>query len=229
MQNNLIINNNQELKELYGQNKYNPIEEKIFLKPLSKKIAKKLINKKISPNTISLLGFILTLLASLILILKINLKYFITPFILYLAILCDKIDGDLARLKNIANRKGQYIDSFFDFIGDTILTISLAYSINFNNTIILGLAILGPNLFNYHSILAPFLLDIIPSTHLENNKEKIKIKEFFFYGRSKHFLFIIFCFIIGLYHLPLYIFPFLIIYTFIIFLKNIFIKKLTKR
>jgi phosphatidylglycerophosphate synthase len=222
--------NRNSIKEAYGDNKWRPLEEQIFLKPISKRVAKIFVNTRISPDHFSLLGFLLTLGASLILLLKVNNHLIFAAIILYLAILCDKIDGDLARLKGIAGRKGQYIDGFLDFVGEGILTISLAYVSNFNNMFILGMAILGPALFNYHSISAPFYLDILPKTHLITNENiKQKIKELFYYGRAKHFLIIIISLLIKYPQLPIYIFSLLIPYTFLIFLKNIFIKKLTKR
>lgn len=211
----------------YTKNQYKPIEEKILLKPVSLKIAQILKKTNIHPDHFSLLSLVLVILAGLILI--INQNNIIASILLYLALLSDKIDGDLARAKGIAGGKGQYLDGFLDQLAEIFLTISIAVSINYNNIVLLGLSIAGPILFAYHGIAVPFYLNQIASTYRTDQNKKNLLISIFAYNRARHILLIIFLLLLHLQKLVFYIFPLIFIYTILIFLKNIYIKKLIKR
>lgn len=211
----------------YGDNRYDPIEERYILRPISKKIAKALLKTMVTPNMVSVAGFFILLIACFFIISPIPLNFLIAAIVLFVAIIFDKVDGDLARMRGTAGTKGQYIDGFLDVLGEVLLTISLAYGFGFDNLFFIGCAIAGPLLFNYHGISAPFYLNIPPAAH-KNSGKKFSWKELFYYGRVKHFFLIIFSLIINAPFLPFFFFSLLVPYTLTLFLKNIFIKKTNK-
>lgn len=222
---------NQQNK-IFGENKYNPIEERIFLKPISKKIAQFFNNyTSITPNQVSAFGFLLTI-TTILFIIKKPTEIFIISVLLFASIIFDKVDGDLARIKKIASPKGQYVDGFLDIVGE-ILLIS-AWAISFSggvNEFIVLISCASTAIFNYHGLAAPFYLGVIPNTH----KNKSQISFFnglaisFGYGRAKLFIGMIALILIGVPYFIFYLLPILLIYTFILYLRNIFVKKLTER
>ncbi|EKD94215.1 MAG: CDP-alcohol phosphatidyltransferase superfamily [uncultured bacterium] len=220
--------NNNLVYKSYTQNQYKPIEEKILLKPISLKIAKLLSKTKIHPDHFSFMSMILVIFAGLILIYHHSAIY--SSILLYIALLFDKIDGDLARAKGIASGKGQYLDGFLDQLAEIFLTISIAISINFTNTILLSLSVVGPILFAYHGIAVPFYLNQIASTYIPDKTKKMNyLISLFAYNRARHILLVIILLLINRSEYIFYIFPFVLVYTLLLFIKNVFIKKLIKR
>lgn len=219
-----------DTREKYGDNRYDPIEERILLRPVSKRIAKILLKTPITPNMVSVFGFFILILACGVLFFTPSYKYYIAAVILYIALVFDKVDGDLARMRGTAGTKGQYLDGFLDLVAEVILTLSLAYVAGVESIVLVGLSVAGPLVFNYHGVSAPFYLGVPPSAHKNAESKNIKtyLKELVYYGRAKHFFLFIVSFLTGIPFLPFLILPFLVPYTFALFLKNSLVKKLTR-
>lgn len=217
-------------REKYGDNKYDPIEEKVFLRPISKRIAKALLKTSVTPNMVSVFGFFILLFACGILLSSSSYNHYIAAVILYIALVFDKVDGDLARMRGTAGTKGQYIDGFLDLVAEVLLTLSLAHAAGIESVVLVGLSVAGPLVFNYHGIAAPFYLNIPPSAHKNAESKELKtyLKELAFYGRAKHFFLVILSLLFSAPSVPLFIFPLLIPYTFVLFIKNSLVKKLIR-
>lgn len=216
---------------IFGDNKYNPLEERLLLRPLSRPIAF-FLNKytKITPDQVSLLGFVVTIITS----------YFITTsvistisiILLYISNILDKVDGDLARVKKIASTQGQYIDGFLDVLGDFALIASWSIAFGFGvHPILILLSCVSTAIFNYHGLASPFYLNTKPNTHKQKQELTFfnKVAMNFGYGRARLFFLMIVLLIINKQELLFFILPLLILYTCMLYLRNIFIKKLTQR
>ncbi len=219
-------------KSIFGENKYNPIEERVFLRPISRKVAELLNNyTEVSPDQVSAFGFLLTILTVFYIIQK-PTDIFIISALLFISIIFDKIDGDLARVKNIAGPKGQYVDGFLDVLGEVLL-IS-AWAISFPGVIgefLILISCASTVVFNYHGLAAPFYLETTPNTHKNNSDLSFfnRLAISFGYGRAKLFILMIATMLIGFPHFIFYLLPILLVYTLALYLRNIFVKKLTKR
>lgn len=217
--------------QLFGDNKYKPIEETILLKPISLRVAK-LLNKHtlITPDQVSFFGFFLTLLTSYFIITKPR-EIILLIVLLFTSIVFDKIDGDLARAKGIAGMKGQYVDGFLDVLGEVILIAAWVLAFTNGDSILILISIGATALFNYHGVATPFYLNTTPNTHKEStdlsfiNKLAINLG----YGRAKLFILMMLLLVIGKPFFLFYILPLLILYTLTLYYRNIFIKGLTKR
>ncbi|KPV47213.1 hypothetical protein SE19_02030, partial [Acidiplasma aeolicum] len=115
-----------------------------ILVPLSKKFL------MLNPNTISVSSLIFAAFAGIFYYLSFFSKYilFLSFIFLIFSALFDALDGKIARLKNIASKKGDLIDHVFDRYSDIFIVLGMSFSI-FGN-IYLGLfAILGILLTSY--------------------------------------------------------------------------------
>jgi phosphatidylglycerophosphate synthase len=224
---------NDELRktqELYGDNQYNPWEERLLFRPFSKRLAQVLKGTFIHPDHLSVIGFLLTVIVGALFAYS-TLSWVALALILFLCMFFDKADGDLARAMGIASTKGQYIDGMLDAIGEVLLVTGIAIAVQ-PSLILAMLSTAAVVFFNYHGAAAPLYLHIAPSGHKEKNKKKVFaefIKELFSYGRAKLFLLIIFLLVINHISWLFIALPFLIPYTLVFFLRNIFAKGLTKR
>ncbi|HDD44332.1 MAG TPA: CDP-alcohol phosphatidyltransferase family protein [Candidatus Desulfofervidus auxilii] len=96
--------------------------------PFAKRISLFIINyTDIKPNTITLLSFLLAIVAA-IFFLKGSHPYLIIAAILFeLNYLFDCVDGSVARVKNLESPFGAYIDWMCDRVRILILTLTLGY------------------------------------------------------------------------------------------------------
>ncbi len=222
-----------DLRDLHGDNRYKPIEEEILFRPLSRRLAKKLTRTQIHPDHVSAFGFALTVVVGLLFFSNFD-SPIILAVLLFACLFFDKLDGDLARAKGIAGRKGQYIDGFLDAISEIILLIGIAHVVHPSTTLAM-LSVVGSLLFVYHGVSAPFYLDLVPKPHMKTDVHtsaptwRKHVREIFFFGRAKFFLLIIILTLVGRLDLLFYILPLLILYTVLIFLKNVFVLGLAKR
>ena len=221
-----------EIKKLYGKNKYRPLEEEILLRPFSRPLGNFLAKFNTNPDVISLLSLLVIVGVSF----YINTDGYylwLVALLLYVANILDKTDGDLARARKIAGRKGQYVDGFLDAVSDIVLISAWAYAFGGNlNVFLVGASVGSCLLFYYHSISVPFYLDLPPSTHAKTKQQsslKNQLLTLIFWGRAKFFLLFILSALIGWPALVFYVLPLVGIYTILIYIKNILIKKYTKR
>ena len=80
----------------------------------------------ITPNFVTLFSFFLYVTGSLLIFINIPYHLYYTAILLPLSFIGDCLDGQLARLKNMASPIGNYIDKVVDVLKIYIVTISLA-------------------------------------------------------------------------------------------------------
>ena len=102
------------------------------LEPLLNRSARLLASRHVSPNQLSLLGFFASIVAAVMYALSshttlIN-SYFITlaaSIILLLGGIFDVLDGAVARLTNKSTKRGAFMDSVLDKVGEIVVFISI--------------------------------------------------------------------------------------------------------
>ena len=102
------------------------------LEPLLNRSARLLASRNVSPNQLSLLGFFASVAAAVMYGLSshttlIN-SYFITlaaSIILLLGGIFDILDGAVARLTNKSTKRGAFMDSVLDKVGEIVVFISI--------------------------------------------------------------------------------------------------------
>jgi phosphatidylglycerophosphate synthase len=92
-----------------------------FFRPFAKVLEK----THVSPNAITVVGFLLTLL---IIPLTISSNYSLAGAIVIVAGLFDVLDGALARLTDRVTVRGGFIDSVLDRYSDAIIMITIIYA-----------------------------------------------------------------------------------------------------
>ena len=114
---------------------------KYINRPISTRISLYLYKKgvKISPNTITILIFLIGLFSAFILA---QSMYIIGGLMVFLVSMLDGIDGELARLRNEMTAFGGFLDSMLDRYVDLMIILSLVYSFGWINRVIKSLEIL---------------------------------------------------------------------------------------
>lgn len=124
-------------------------------RPLSIRISKLLVRLPITPNVISILSFLLSLIAAgLFAFGKNYISLLIGGLITHLASVIDGCDGEIARLKFMRSKYGGWFDAVLDRYADAFLLFGLTwreYMINNGNLIlIIGfIAIIGSFMLSY--------------------------------------------------------------------------------
>ena len=87
------------------------------------KISKPFMN--IHPNTITLISFLLAFFAGLFYF----LDYLLISFLfIVLSSLMDAVDGKVARMRNLASKKGDFLDHTMDRYSDTAILLGIIFS-----------------------------------------------------------------------------------------------------
>ena len=124
------------------------------LQPILEKIGFLFSSIGLSPNTLSLIGFIITIISSIIFGIN-NLQ--LDPTINFSAIgslvllaggFFDVIDGSVAKITKRTSRKGSFLDSTLDKISETIIFLGIAIG-EFANPILCLLAVSSSLLVSY--------------------------------------------------------------------------------
>ena len=124
------------------------------LQPILEKIGFLFSSTGLSPNTLSLIGFIITIISSIIF--GFNTLQ-IDPIINFSAIgslvllaggFFDVIDGSVAKITKRTSRKGSFLDSTLDKISETIIFLGIAIG-GFANPILCLLAVSSSLLVSY--------------------------------------------------------------------------------
>jgi phosphatidylglycerophosphate synthase len=135
--------NIKEIKEITFK-KENDIYHVFITEPLSLPVLYLIQNIKIiTPNLISFLGFILTLVATWFFF---KGSFIIGALMYFISYFTDSLDGKLARLRKTANPFGGFVDSVFDTFRTPILTLGLIFylSYSFNHILIFVILVIYP-------------------------------------------------------------------------------------
>lgn len=93
-------------------------------------VALRLLNLGVSPNTITVLSLLISLIAALVYFIAIENPrlYWVAAGILLLAGLFDALDGAMARLSNNVTKFGNFLDSVLDRYSDAFIILGIAAS-----------------------------------------------------------------------------------------------------
>lgn len=125
-----------------------------LLQPILEKVGILFSSTGLSPNTLSLIGFIITIISSIIF--GINSLH-LDPTINFSAIgslsllaggFFDVIDGSVAKITKRTSRKGSFLDSTLDKISETIIFLGIAIG-EFANPILCLIAVSSSLLVSY--------------------------------------------------------------------------------
>src|SRR3989344_4818863 len=119
------------------------ILKKYLVRPFSTRITKVIVDTKITPNQITLLYILLSLLSSYFFLQGSYRELIIGAVILKIAYIFDGVNGELARIRKITSEFGSWFDDFGDRIRESVTFISLAIGLykvsNDVNVLYLGL------------------------------------------------------------------------------------------
>lgn len=82
----------------------------------------------LTPNVISVLSFALLVAGSLFLFITFPYHLIISALSLFVAFILDDLDGQVARIRKLSSKFGDYLDKFLDMLKIYILTICLSYA-----------------------------------------------------------------------------------------------------
>lgn len=125
-----------------------------LLQPILEKVGILFSSTGLSPNTLSLIGFIITIISSIIF--GINSLH-LDPTINFSAIgslfllaggFFDVIDGSVAKITKRTSRKGSFLDSILDKISETMIFLGIAIG-EFANPILCLIAVSSSLLVSY--------------------------------------------------------------------------------
>jgi len=114
-------------KEKY---KKNGIVGILTRKYLSCYITKFLINNtKITPNQVSVFGFLLVLISVGLLVIANIWTIVLAGILIFLSKVFDSVDGQIARVKKIANAKGALLDNIFDRFREALVIFGISFAL----------------------------------------------------------------------------------------------------
>ena len=96
-------------------------------RPISNRITKQIVNFPVKPNHISLVSFLLSLLAAIIIAFKGYSFLVLGALLAQLSSILDGCDGEVARLKNITSKYGGWFDQILDRYADLLLITGLTF------------------------------------------------------------------------------------------------------
>jgi CDP-L-myo-inositol myo-inositolphosphotransferase len=114
------------------KNAQKPIEsflEVFYFRKISISITKALIKTNITPNHITLISFSITALAALFFALGDYIYLVIGGGLIQLSIIFDCVDGEIARLKSLQSKTGEFLDAISDQLKQTILFCGIGIGI----------------------------------------------------------------------------------------------------
>ncbi len=99
---------------------------------LLRPIVKNLASKGYTANQVTILATILSFIGGIFVLLGLLNKYFLflIPFIMFIRMALNAIDGMLAKEYNMKTKKGAMLNELADIVSDTILYLPFAFLIN---------------------------------------------------------------------------------------------------
>ena len=142
-----MIRNYKKIKEFNKEsNSKDQFYSKLFSHPLSILLVSVIENTKLSPNLLTTISFILTIVGTYTLIVIDGyLGLIITWAILHFALVFDSADGQFARWTKRGSLFGAFYDVFTDHISYRLLIISLSIrlSAQYEHAMLLGIIVLA--------------------------------------------------------------------------------------
>ena len=161
-----------KIKDIIKSQDYSKVPSNFLFKylfiPLAWPLTFILINLGVSPNQATYIRIIIHLIAYLFIL----IGSFITGYILiYLAIIFDCVDGQIARTKNNATYFGKFLDGWIDCIFEVSFVIFIALTISQQEEGIINIALLA-SLMN-----ALYWITLLRFSIIKENKKKYKFNK----------------------------------------------------
>ena len=131
-----------------------------------------LVNTPITPNMVTVTNMILN--TGICCYLAINNKYVLTALFIQIYMLCDVLDGNLARNKKMCSSLGKRLDQISDFLFFTVFFLVLGW----NMDIPFWWAICAVLMQNIYGLIATFY--IAPFIRKSENFKRTKLKQYFY-------------------------------------------------
>jgi phosphatidylglycerophosphate synthase len=103
-----------------------------YLLITSKQITKFLFNTSVTPHQVILFSLLIGVLSSFLIINDNKIIVIVGAVFLFYKNVLDKVDGSLARSKNMVSRRGRFYDSISDFIVSFSLFTAIGFKLNQN-------------------------------------------------------------------------------------------------
>ncbi len=94
-------------------------------RPLSTRLSKLLVRTGVTPNQITVVSFLISLVGSALLFLGSYATGALGGVLLQLGSVVDGCDGEVARLKGVATPRGAWLDTMLDRYGDLAMTLAI--------------------------------------------------------------------------------------------------------
>lgn len=101
----------------------------LFYRKISIKISRFLIKTSITPNQITIMSFLIILLAAILFLTGLYLYLIIGAILLHFSLIFDCVDGEIARMKALESKVGVLLDEALDNIGYFLIFLCLAYGV----------------------------------------------------------------------------------------------------
>ena len=169
-----------KIKDIIESQDYNKIPSRFLFKyffiPTAWPITLILLNLRISANQATLIRLIIHLVAFFFILIKFSVLGYI---LIYVAIIFDCVDGQIARTKNTATFFGKFLDGWIDCIFEILFVLYIAIAISYREQNIMPIAMLASmmNAF-YWLTLIRFSLNIKNKNNYKFNKIERKIFKF---------------------------------------------------
>ena len=93
----------------------------------------------ITPNKVTIIGFMFAIAGAVFLARGEYQDLVIGSTLAFFSIMCDAIDGDIARTKNLGSKAGKWLDAVLGWVGIELLTFALVIGIDNKLAFIFGL------------------------------------------------------------------------------------------
>jgi len=110
-----------------GKNSEDGFISKWLNRKISKRISKLLVKTSITPNQITIISFLLSLVGAFLIAMGYRIESICGALIIQFASILDGCDGEVARLKKIQTRGGAWLDTILDRYADVILALAVTY------------------------------------------------------------------------------------------------------
>ena len=126
-------------------------------RPISRRITSRLVRTRITPNQVSIVSFLISIVAAILFFLRQPFLLALGGVVAQISSILDGCDGELARLRSLESRSGGWLDSILDRYGDGLLLAGLTYYLAGNNPdvfpLLIGLlALIGSFLNSYIAV-----------------------------------------------------------------------------
>jgi len=123
---------NQELDRLKrmakGNKKYGAIG-KVYYRQISIRITRQLIRTNITPNQITGISFILGIVSGFLFALGDYIYLVLGAVFLQFSLILDCVDGEIARIKSLKSKTGEFLDGILDQVKQTAIFFGIGYGI----------------------------------------------------------------------------------------------------